>query len=68
MPKYTTVKVSGVIISIGKVTDTPGYVEVVLESMLPDETKMSDKQSRSWIKSNNSMMIKVCRLMNDHNV
>jgi hypothetical protein len=71
MPKYTTVKVDGVIIAIGKTTNVKGYAETVLESLLPTDReldKMSQRKQVAWTKKNNAFMETVCKLMNDHDV
>lgn len=67
--KYTTVKVSGVIISISETTDIPGYTKTILEPLLPSDEeldKMSQKEQKDWVKKNNKLMIHVCHLMNTH--
>ncbi len=68
MSKYTTVKVSGIITQIAKPTNIGGYTEGVLEVFLPDETEMTDKQSREWINENNKRMEAICKLLNDKNL
>lgn len=67
--KYTTVKVSGVIIAIGETTNIPGYIKTILEPLLPsdDELKtMSQKEQNTWVKKSNKLMIHICHLMNTH--
>lgn len=68
MTKYTTVKVSGIITQIAKTTDIKGYTEGVLEVFLPDEDKMTDKESRQWIKENNLRMEKICAFLNENDL
>lgn len=65
--KYTTVTVSGVIISIGKTTGVRGYTETLLESFLPDEKEIDEKGegwTDNWIKENNKRMTAICKFLN----
>ena len=66
--KYVTTEVSGIIIQIAKPTDIPGYTEGVIEVFLPDETKMTDAESRKWINENNKRMTAICKFLNDNNL
>jgi len=71
MEKYTTVKVSGVIIQVAEKTDVEGYTIGVIESMLPTDVElkeMTDKQQKSWIKKNNIRMTAICTFMNNFNI
>jgi len=62
--KYTTVRISGIIIQVAKTTDLIGYTEGVIESLLPDENQLTEKEQREWIKTNNKMMQDICDLLN----
>lgn len=64
MAKYITITMSGIITRIVTKTDVPGYTEGVLEVFLPDETKMTQKESRDWVKQNNKRMTAICDFMN----
>jgi len=67
--KYTTVKVSGIIISISKLTHIPGYTETVLSVQLPSDEelkRMTKKQVDAWAKESNTTIQKVCDLMNKY--
>lgn len=68
---YITVKISGVIISIGKEdSNIKGYCEVILESFLPTEEEMenwSKAQEVKWIKENNERMEAICEFLNNRN-
>lgn len=69
--KYTTVEVSGVIISIAKTTDIPCYTETILEPMLPTDEeldKMSDNQQYKWTAENNKRMRAICDFLNKSNL
>lgn len=65
--KYTTVKVHGVIIAIGKTTEIEGYTESVLESVLPSDEEldaMSDEDQEAWENKNNKLMESICDFLN----
>jgi hypothetical protein len=62
--KYTTVKVSGVVIQIATTTDIPGYTEGVLEIMLPN-AEMSEKEVDKWIKESNKRAKAICKFLNE---
>lgn len=66
--KYVTTKISGIITQIAKETDIRGYTEGVLEVFLLDEEKMTDKESREWIKKNNFRMERICSFLNENNL
>jgi hypothetical protein len=69
--KFTTVKVSGVIIQVAETTDIEGYTIGVIESMLPTDeelSKMTQKQQDKWVKKNNIRMEAICTFMNNFNV
>lgn len=66
--KYVTTEVSGIITQIAKPTDVPGYTEGIMEVFLPDETKMTDAESRKWIAENNKRMKAICKFLNENNL
>jgi len=71
MNTYSTVKVSGVIISIGKNTEIKGYTETILESFLPTDEELAEMDNRDikkWTKINNIRMERVCEFLNENNL
>lgn len=67
--KFCTVKVSGVIICIGKTTELPGYSETVVERLLPSDEDLAnwtDEEHDAWIAKNNKFMESLCKLMNEN--
>jgi hypothetical protein len=67
--KYSTQKVSGIIIGIGLNTEVIGYTETVLESFLPSDDelkKMSEKQVTKWTIRNNKRMEAICTFLNNN--
>jgi len=68
MNKYTTVKVSGIVIQVAKKTILEGYTEGLIEAFLPDETKMTDKEINTWIKINNKRMLAICEFLNENDL
>lgn len=66
--KYTTVKISNIIIQIAKQTEIKGYTEGILEVFLPDENIMTAKQEKQWIKDNNKRMKAICKFLNDNDL
>ena len=69
--KYVTVEISGIITSISKPTDIPGYTVGVIESFLPTDeelNKMSTQQEHDWTMENNTRMTAICKFLNDNNL
>lgn len=71
MSTYSTVKINGVIISIGKITDIRGYTETIIEAFLPSNIeleKMKPKQINKWTVLNNRRMEAICKFLNENNL
>lgn len=68
MSKYVAIKVHGIVTQIAKPTEIKGYTEGIIEVFLPDETKMTDLESRVWVKDNNKRMTAICKFLNDGNL
>lgn len=62
--KYTTVKISGIIVSVARTTDLLGYTEGVIECFLPEAENMTGKEIDAWTETNNKMMVDICALLN----
>ena len=65
--KYKLVTVSTIHLSIG-IELQPGYFENILETFLPDESEMSPKEEKEWIKKNNKRMKAICKFLNENNL
>ena len=69
--KYATKAISSIITQIVMKTDVPGYTIGVIESFIPTDeeiAKMSTKETRMWITTNNKRMKAICKLMNEQNL
>lgn len=64
--KYSTVKISGIITSIGYSRKVKGgtYTENVFYCNLPEDN-ISDNEAKKWIAKNNKMMSAICDLLNE---
>ena len=67
LTKYKLVTVSTIHLSIS-VELLPGYFENILETFLPDESNMSKKEEKAWIKQNNKRMEAICQFLNENNL
>lgn len=63
--KYVPVRVSGIVIQIAEQTEIEGYTKGIIETIIPDEMKMTDKEAKEWVKENNKRMVNICRFLND---
>jgi len=69
MPKYITVKVSGIITQIAKETEIEGYTEGVMEIFFPDDKELEEwdeHQHTEWVTLNNQRMEAICSFLNKH--
>lgn len=67
--KYTTVKISSIITSIGKSKKVKGgtMTENIIYCNLPEDG-ISEKQANKWIEENNKRMTAICNFMNENNL
>lgn len=64
--KYTTVKISGIITSVAKLTNVEGYTEDILQTVMPEDLQdMKQKYQKVWIKENNDRMQAICDMLNN---